>query len=202
MTSRDRFVRSSLVLAVLGAALLFAGTALAEGTFFKKKRAAPAVQQPTPPPPAPAPTPQPAPAPEPQDSGTAQPPVEQTTSPTPEPAPQPPTPAPVLRAVSGNVDSVDSTDTLIVAGQRVRLLGVDGTGGSAEGLKRWIVGNGNQLNCEPVGPRYKCQNPRGADVAQIVLFNGAGRADASATPEYRAAEAQARAQRKGIWAQQ
>ena len=198
MISGDRVVKVPLVLAALTAALLFAWTASAEGTFFKKKRAAATVQQPTPPP-APAPTPQPAPAPEPQDSGTAQPPVEQTTPPAPEPTPPPPAPAP--RAVSGNVDSVESTDTLVVAGQRVRLLGVDGTGGSAEGLKRWIVGNGNQLTCEPVGPRYKCQNPRGADVTQIVLFNGAGRADGTATPEHRAAEAQARAQGKGIWGQ-
>lgn len=182
MTSNKRH---PLWIAALAATLGlgFVAGAQAEGTFFKKKRATAPVTAVTP---EPKPQTPPPPAPEPEQ-------------PTPEPpAPKPEIPAPT--PISGVVDSVESTDTLIVAGQRVQLAGIRGEAALTQGLTRWLAGNGNQVNCEPIAARYVCKIPRGTDVGLIVLSNGAGRADAEASEEYKQAEGQARAQRRGVWA--
>jgi endonuclease YncB( thermonuclease family) len=111
-------------------------------------------------------------------------------------SPAPPT------AVTGSVDAVTTTDTLVVAGRPVQLAGVSGVGGDAvAGLRHWLAGNGNQVTCQPAGARYTCVTAKGEDVGQVVVFNGAGKAAADASPAYRAAETQARAARKGLWAQ-
>lgn len=180
MTSLERALltlTSTLCIGMIGI-----GVASAEGTFFKKKRAA-AVTQTAP---VQAPTPPPQPAPEPVVAAPPQPELAAPPAPT---------------RVSGNVDQVVSLDTLMVAGQRLRLLGIRSEGGDTTGLAQWIANNDNRVVCEPSGERYRCRNPRGVDVAEIILFNGAAFADADAPAEYRQAEAQARAQRKGVWAQ-
>lgn len=186
MISLERRSRVRLVVLALVTTTLAAGSAGAEGTFFKKKReaksapasvTAKASQQP--------------PA-QPAD----QPPVQ--TTPVPSTTTQPA--AVEAQPISGQVDQVVSTDRLVVAGQVVRLAGVIGEGGNVDGLTRWLAGNGNQVTCDPVGNGYRCRVPRGTDVGEIVVLNGAGRTDANAPPEYRQAEMQARAQSKGIWA--
>ena len=68
-------------------------------------------------------------------------------------------------------------------------------------LQGWIVKNGSALSCRAIGARYRCSTSSGKDVGQVVLQNGAGEADADAPADYRAAEAQARSGRRGIWAQ-
>lgn len=147
-----------------------ASSAAAEGTFFKNRQPEnPAT--PTPPTTQPAPTQQPAPA-----------------------------PAPQLPPVSGNVDQVITTDTFVVAGTQIQLRGVIGEAAPyPEMLSQWLIANGNQMNCEPDGARYRCVTPGGADVGNVVIFNGAGKATADAPADYQSAQEQARVGMKGVW---
>jgi endonuclease YncB( thermonuclease family) len=104
--------------------------------------------------------------------------------------------------VTGTVEQVTATDTLVVAGRTVQLAGVHGTSGPiVDGLRRWLASNGNQLNCTPVGQRYRCLTQGGNDLGPVVLAAGAGQADQDAPPVYRAVESQARAAHRGMWAQ-
>ncbi|MBX3607302.1 MAG: hypothetical protein KF788_18625 [Piscinibacter sp.] len=187
----------------------------AEGTFYKNKRkpaavegsasaAAPAAA--TPPAPSPPPAPPPPPAPSPPTTAPASPPAE---APAPAPAPPvaPASPAPTRPAetaatpVSGSVDSVVATDTLMVGGRRVRLAGLDGiTGPALPSMAQWLRSNGNQVTCTPQGARHRCLTATGKDVAQVVLLNGLGRATSDAPPLYQEAERQAKASAKGVWA--
>jgi endonuclease YncB( thermonuclease family) len=136
----------------------------------------------------------PAPAPDQHTSGSAQPP---TPSSTPRPTPAPPAPA----DISGQVSEVPSTDTLVVAGQRVTLAGVRGVSEMTQPLQRWIASSGNSVTCKPVGSHYRCTTANGSDVGQVVLQNGGGTATPDAPANYRGAEMQARMGRRGIWRQ-
>lgn len=86
-----------------------------------------------------------------------------------------------------------------MAGQRVQIAGVRGGPTMVNGLKGWLNANGNALICRAAGARYRCLTPNGKDVGLVVLENGAGETDASASVEYRSAENQAKAAHKGIW---
>jgi endonuclease YncB( thermonuclease family) len=182
----------------VGVALaLTATTASAEGTFFKKRNQAEptapppqAVQQPAPQ----APPQQPEPAePKPDEAGTQNP----APRPTDEEAP-----AHASQSISGHIDHVVTTSTFVVAGQQLELLGVAGEPAPyVDALTGWLAQNGNQLRCDPAGAKYRCFTSKGADVGGVVIYNGAGKADADAPPEYQNAQAQARAQRKGVWRQ-
>jgi len=103
--------------------------------------------------------------------------------------------------ISGPVNEVLSTDTFTVNGQQVQIAGIRGRPVMLAGLKNWIAGNGGQLTCRPVGPKFRCATPNNKDVGLIVLANGAAELDAGAPPEYRQAQLQAQANHKGIWAQ-
>lgn len=46
----------------------------------------------------------------------------------------------------------------------------------------------------------RCQRSDGGDLGLMLLRQGWARADAEASPEYRAAEAEARLERRGLWA--
>lgn len=122
---------------------------------------------------------------------------------TPAPAPAPttiPTPPRAAAEHTGTVDEVVSTDTLLVAGRRVRLAGVDGVAGQATaGLSQWLRANGNQVTCTPLGSRFRCMTQTGKDVAQVVLLNGVGKVSGDVPQVYTQAEAQARAGGKGLW---
>jgi endonuclease YncB( thermonuclease family) len=153
---------------------LFALHAAAEGSFFKNRPGAAAT-----PPTAPS------------TSG----PVEPARQP--QPAPQA-APAPVN--VSGNVDRVVTTDTFLVGGVQIQLVGVEGAPSPyTEMLAQWLTANGNQMTCEPEGMRYRCTTPGGVDVGGVVIFNGAGKASPDAPQEYQEAQAQAQAGMKGVW---
>jgi endonuclease YncB( thermonuclease family) len=96
---------------------------------------------------------------------------------------------------------VPSTDTLVVAGQRVQLAGVRGVSEMTQPLQRWIASTGNTVTCRPAGTRYRCTTANGSDVGQVVLQNGGGTAEPGAPANYRGAEMQARMARRGIWRQ-
>jgi endonuclease YncB( thermonuclease family) len=113
----------------------------------------------------------------------------------PVPSPQPP-PAAVIQ---GAVQQVPNTDTLVVAGRRIRLAGVSGEPAMAAGLRGWLQSQGNQVRCTPTGQAYTCTTPGDLDVGRIVVFNGAGRAAADASQDYLDAEAQARSRGVGVW---
>jgi membrane peptidoglycan carboxypeptidase len=89
--------------------------------------------------------------------------------------------------------------TLEIQGLVVRLYGVEGTRGrAAHELKRYL--GHREVVCEPTGSgnEYRCRVDD-QDLSRVVLFNGGGRATASATPELRALDQQARSTRLGIW---
>ncbi len=81
----------------------------------------------------------------------------------------------------------------------VRLFGVEGARGRAARDFRRYLGR-RQAVCElaSTGNEYHC-SVDGQDLSRVVLFNGGGRASASATPELRALDQQARSSRVGIW---
>jgi len=182
-------------LATAAALAIAATTASADGTFFKNRRPADATAA------AAQPTAQPPPAPQPQHAPA---PVEQTE---PAPAPEPDqtaqsTSQPEPQRVSGRIDGVVTTSTFVVAGQQLELMGVAGEPSPyVEALKGWLAQNGNEMRCDPSGAKYRCFTSKGVDVGGVVIFNGAGKADADAPPEYQNAQAQARAQHKGVWRQ-
>jgi hypothetical protein len=95
------------------------------------------------------------------------------------------------------VPEILDTSTLLLNGKLVRLFGVH-SGGSAENLERYLAGR--PVACTPSGKAhtFHCQVD-GRDVSELVLFNGAGRTNEDATPQLRAAENGARAQRIGVW---
>ena len=97
----------------------------------------------------------------------------------------------------GPAEVLDS-GTLVVAGEIVRLQGVRGEGGeSAEGLAQYL--RGRAVSCRlKGGDFYRCRLG-GYDISEVVLFNGGARATPDAPPELRAAEADAKSKRLGVW---
>jgi len=103
--------------------------------------------------------------------------------------------AAVIRGVAG----VQNSATLEIQGRVVRLYGVEGTRGRpARELRRYL--GRREVVCEPVsgGNEHRCRVDD-QDLSRVVLYNGGGRATASATPELRALDQQARSARVGIW---
>jgi penicillin-binding protein 1A len=96
------------------------------------------------------------------------------------------------------VPSVQNTATLELRGRVIRLFGVEGVRDRAmRDLRRYL--HRREVACEPAGNgEYRCRVDD-KDLSQVVLFNGGGRATATAPPELRAAEQQARLARVGIW---
>jgi penicillin-binding protein 1A len=103
--------------------------------------------------------------------------------------------AAVLRGVAG----VQNSATLEIQGRVVRLYGVEGARGRpARELRRYL--GRREVVCELVsgGNEHRCRVDD-QDLSRVVLYNGGGRATASATPELRALDQQARSARVGIW---
>ncbi|MBY0339010.1 MAG: penicillin-binding protein, partial [Acetobacteraceae bacterium] len=103
-------------------------------------------------------------------------------------------------ALVGRATVLD-TATLRVGGQVARIAGVIGFGGeSARDMAVYLAGR--DVACTPAPERpgqHQCR--AGArDLAEVVLFNGGGRAAADAPPGLLEAEQQARLARRGIWA--
>jgi len=107
-------------------------------------------------------------------------------------------PTPGAGVIRG-VPIVQNTGTVQVQGRVVRLFGVEGASGrAARDLRRYL--GQREVTCEPAGSgnEYQC-HVDDQDLSRVVLFNGGGRVTASATPELRALEQQARSNRVGIW---
>lgn len=105
--------------------------------------------------------------------------------------------------VRGTVARVPNAATLVVGDRRLRLSGVDPGPSAVLGpFESWVRGQG-ELVCEADAQtaRYRCFTGGGVDVAEAAILNGAGRVGDGATPEYRASEAQARQQKRGLWGQ-
>jgi 1A family penicillin-binding protein len=97
------------------------------------------------------------------------------------------------------VPVVQNTGILEVQGRVVRLYGVEGTRGrAARDLRRYL--GRREVVCEPAGggDEYRCLADD-QDRSRVVLFNGGGRATATAPPELRVLDQQARSTRVGIW---
>jgi penicillin-binding protein 1A len=107
-------------------------------------------------------------------------------------------PAPSAAVIRG-VAVVQNSATLEIQGRVVRLYGVEGTRGRAARELRRYLGR-REVACEPVGGgnEHRCRVDD-QDLSRVVLYNGGGRATASATPELRALDQQARSARVGIW---
>src|SRR5262245_21654335 len=102
-------------------------------------------------------------------------------------------------AVIRGVAAVQNSATLEIQGRVVRLYGVEGTRGRpARELRRYL--GRREVVCEPVsgGNEHRCRVDD-QDLSRVVLYNGGGRATASATPELLALDQQARSARVGIW---
>jgi penicillin-binding protein 1A len=94
---------------------------------------------------------------------------------------------------------VQNSATLAIQGRVVRLYGVEGTRGRAARELRRYLGR-REVVCEPVGGgnEHRCRVDD-QDLSRVVLYNGGGRATASAPPELRALDQQARSARVGVW---
>ena len=196
MISADRSALGMAVLLGVCGPWLCIDAAHADGTFFKNRQAAVTAAAP-----APAPT-TPALGVRPGEASRAAPEPAKTAALAPAAGNPPPAPASTApNEISGAVSDVLSTDTMIVAGQRVQLAGLRGTPSLAAPFRRWIQGHGGQLSCHALAGRYQCTTPNGLDVGRVLLLNGAAECDAGAPAEYQLAQQQARQARRGLWAQ-
>lgn len=101
--------------------------------------------------------------------------------------------AQALRGVPRIID----TATLAFGPRIVRLAGVEGQGGAlARNMAEYL--SGKEVACMPSGAAHRCE-VGGYDLAEVVLWNGGGRAAPDAAPALKAAESKARAERRGIW---
>lgn len=118
-------------------------------------------------------------------------------APVPPPAPPAPT-GPV--SVSGSPQVVD-TATLRFRTATVQVSGITGEGGvPARQMDSFIAEQGGEVVCQRLGnSKYLCRTPQGYDLAAAALVNGAARTSPLATDAYREMQAQAQANRKGIW---
>ncbi|MGB0749245.1 MAG: thermonuclease family protein [Magnetospiraceae bacterium] len=122
----------------------------------------------------------------------------------PAPVPAVPTPQPTLpTAIVPKADIVGTakvidTGTLEMAGRRIRLYGVSGVGNPYAQQLAGYIGN-NEILCDRrVDRTFKCIMG-GYDLSEVVLLNGAGKANVGATQNLKNAESSARQQKKGVW---
>ena len=124
--------------------------------------------------------------------------AEPETATAPEPMPLPPREQQPV-ALSGTVEQVIDTATLLVQGETVELAGIKGLGSPySDQLAKFIEEQGSQIRCEPIDGRYVCF-VKNVDLGLAVLTNGAARPDTDATPQYRQAADEARRNRRGIF---
>jgi 1A family penicillin-binding protein len=111
-----------------------------------------------------------------------------------------PKPQPGALALRG-VPNIETTGVIELGGRAIRLFGVEGVRGRPVRDFRRYLGR-REVLCEPVGEAngvHRCRVGE-QDLSRVVLYNGGGRATPDASPELKAAEQQARADRAGIWA--
>lgn len=95
------------------------------------------------------------------------------------------------------VPQVVDTGTLVVAGQVVRLVGVQGDSRFAPQMQGFIAGR--DVVCAPAGDgRHRC-TVGDYDLSRVVLFNGGAQSLADAPDALVDAERRAREARRGLW---
>jgi penicillin-binding protein 1A len=103
-------------------------------------------------------------------------------------------------AILRGVPTVADTSTLVFPDGVAQLQGVAGEGGElAHELERYL--RGREVVCEAVAPatrQYRCDMDN-IDIAEAVVLNGAGRADANAPKRLQTAQQKAQAAGRGIW---
>jgi endonuclease YncB( thermonuclease family) len=124
-------------------------------------------------------------------------PLEETAvTPEPEALPEAQPPA---RNLTGKVEQVLDTATLKVDGETIRLAGINGFGPPyRDQLAKFIQEQGAQISCTPNGARHICF-VKNVDLALAALTNGAARPTADATPQYRHAADEAKANKRGVY---
>ena len=96
------------------------------------------------------------------------------------------------------IPAVLDSATLQIGEHWVRLEGVDGLSGPAVHEMAKYIG-GREVTCRPTAAaRYRCEVD-GWDLSEVVIFNGGGRATATASTELIEAERNARNAKRGLW---
>ena len=99
---------------------------------------------------------------------------------------------------------VQTTGELVANGQVYLLDGIQGFPAQfyTLQLKNYIVAHGDRLICQlhQSTDAYVCLLPNGADIAAVALSSGLARVSNDASPQYRADQAKAVADKRGIWA--
>lgn len=109
-------------------------------------------------------------------------------------------PAPVAAPPLRGAALVRDTGTLEIAGQEVRLAGLEGIGGrAARDLMRYIRRRPVSCEADAGGAQTHRCIVDGQDLSRVILFNGGARASADAPADLREAEEQAREARVGVW---
>lgn len=126
------------------------------------------------------------------------------------PAPQPvpavaqtytPPPIEARSVISGPVDGISPSGYPMVNGHEVKLYGIGDVAQQArEMFAGWIKTHDEWLTCSPVNSNeYQCLTASNLDAAAALLLNGAVATSSTSSDAYRALEAQAQVQRRGIW---
>ncbi len=102
--------------------------------------------------------------------------------------------------VAGPAEVVD-TARVVVDGWSLRLNGIfaESRPDLVQSMQAYLRSQGGGLTCEIVEQGYRCLTGHGYDLAEAALFNGAARAAPGAPDPYLRAEANAQAQRLGLW---
>ncbi len=99
---------------------------------------------------------------------------------------------------------VARTSGLIAVGSQLYPLdGVQGLGGEpAQELQAYVMSHGDSLACQQQGNagRFVCTLPDGSDLGQVALTQGDAQAAADAPESYWRQQAEAKRDRRGIWA--
>jgi endonuclease YncB( thermonuclease family) len=98
--------------------------------------------------------------------------------------------------------AVLDTATLLAGDGVIALSGIDGVAGeAAQHLRDFLATGDGRLTCAPQpDTRFVCRMSDGADLAQVVLINGAARTREDASAYYRQQEEKAQMARRGVWA--
>lgn len=108
--------------------------------------------------------------------------------------------APEAQEMLVGIPSIIDTATLQIGQHWVRLEGVDGVSGPAAREMAKYIGD-REVACRPTtGGRYRCEVD-GWDLSEVVIFNGGGRATATAPFDLIEAEHSARKAKRGLWSQ-
>lgn len=102
--------------------------------------------------------------------------------------------------VAGPAEVVD-TARVVVDGWSLRLNGIfaESRPDLVQSMQAYLRSQGGGLTCEIVEEGYRCLTGHGYDLAEAALFNGAARTAPGAPDPYLRAEANAQAQRLGLW---